>query len=202
MPVFSFSTGFVQSRSTAVGILASLAIAGMWHDWQATFAKWRPRTSAFSPACGFSWQFSQTTLTSRSSCALMSAPPGILWFFATWHSTHSIPLAMWTSLSLVGTTPCLWFGPPPVPAWHLRHISPVGLPTARARRLGGITGFEDPDPVVPRHRIGRRSIAQQHPRRLAGFPPLEELRNSHLLVVEALRHPLCRFPVAPHGDTR
>ena len=60
--------------------------------------------------------------------------------------------------------------------------------TTWLRRLRGIPGLEDPDPVMPHHRVGGRSIRLHHSRELACLPALQKLRYRALLVMQALRH--------------
>jgi len=56
------------------------------------------------------------------------------------------------------------------------------------RRLRGIPGLENPDPVMPHHRVGGRSIRFHHSCELARLPALQKLRGRAVLVMQALRH--------------
>jgi hypothetical protein len=71
--------------------------------------------------------------------------------------------------------------------------------TTWLRRLRGIPGLENPDPVMPHHRVGRRSIRLHHSCELARFPALQILRDRALLVVQALRHLFRRAVLAGSG---
>ena len=72
--------------------------------------------------------------------------------------------------------------------------------TTWLRRLRGILGLEDPNPVMPHHRVGGRSIRLHHSCELACFPALQKLRDRALLVVQALRNLFrCAFMAGSGG---
>ncbi|EKD35246.1 MAG: hypothetical protein ACD_75C01979G0001 [uncultured bacterium] len=85
--------------------------------------------------CGLApWQeVSEQEIKTLSLAQLLgSCPVGILWFFALWQSTQTIPLAACASVSLLKVKPRFTMTPPPAASWQTMQFFTVGLPMASA----------------------------------------------------------------------